>query len=80
VDSVEFDAHGALLLGAGGKIYRVDEATGGSRAAAVAHVLSTAAIRQPGLLPATPLEVASDHGKLRLKVLDTYCPRGATQR
>jgi len=80
VDSVEFDAHGALLLGAGGKTYRVDEATGGSRAAAVAHVISTAAIRQPGLLPAARMEVASDHGKLRLKVLDTYCPRGATQR
>lgn len=79
VDSLEFDAHGKLLLGAGGKTYRVDEATGGSRAPAVAHVIPATEMRQPAALPGAPLEVASDHGKLRLKVLDTYCPSQAAQ-
>lgn len=80
VDSLEFDAHGKLLLGAGGKTYRVDEATGGSRAPAVAHVIPAAETRRPGDLPAAPQTVASDHGKLRFNVLDTYCPTRAAQR
>lgn len=80
VTGAEYDSHAGLLLVAGAKTYRVDEATGGSRSPAVAHVIPATEMRPPAALPGVPLEVATDHGKLRLKVLDTYCPARAAHR
>jgi hypothetical protein len=79
VVGVELDANGGLLLSDGHQAFRVDEATGATGSAVVARVISAAELRRPGALPGA-LEVATDHGKLRLNVLDTHCQSPASQR
>jgi hypothetical protein len=65
---IEVHPNGSLMLGDEGRAYRVVAEKASPRSPAVAEAISAADLRGP-----QALEIASDRGKLRLKVLDTYC-------
>ena len=65
---IEVQPNGSLMLGAEDRAYRVVAEEASPRSPAVAEATLAAELRRP-----QALEIASDRGRLRLKVLDTYC-------